>query len=217
MVFPNGMSNQTIIEEETKAKEHELCELQDQCQKSVKNTLKIAASANEISRNSATKLNEQTEQLHRIKNDTETIKDNLDKTDDVIFSLQHPILAWFKELFSHKDSESQKCSQNKKSAQTKYNHEYFSINGNQIGNDIDGKDKVLRTKCKGTDHNFESSINNDLDDIGDLLKEMHGRALNMNLELKKQTEVIEDINSNVDTNYTKMKGQRKKLGEIIKK
>ncbi|KAJ1608844.1 SNARE domain-containing protein [Cryptosporidium canis] len=187
----------------------DVTELQDECKKAIRNALRIAADANEISMISATKLNEQTEQLNKIDNETEKIKDNLDKTDYAIRSLKNPILFWFKDLFGQNKS-------NKKKPKTDLNQEKAQHEKMDQDNSYSPKSKkqnfVHDRGCQ-----FDDEIDEGLDQIGNMLKEMHSRALNMNSALKNQGEILNKIDANIDNNNSRMKDQRTELGRFIGK
>ncbi|KAH8583962.1 SMART domain containing protein [Cryptosporidium sp. chipmunk genotype I] len=191
----------------------EIAELQNKCKKALKNTLKVAADANEISLYSATKLNEQTEQLYKIEDETEKIKDNLDKTEHAIKSLKNPFLFWFKGLFRQNESIHLKppaCSNLQK------NEEVQKKDTCHITSDLQ---KELNLDCKSVDgcNQFNDDIDDGLDQIGDMLKEMHDRAISMNTVLKNQGGILDNIDANIYRNNLRMKNQKTELQKFIGK
>ncbi|KAF7457308.1 putative SNARE domain protein [Cryptosporidium felis] len=197
------MSSNFILNEQNDPQKQELKELRKECEEVIRSTLKMAANANEISRFSATKLNEQSEQLHRIENETEKIKDNLNKTEDAISSLKNPLLFWFKGLFK----------QGKPLIKDKINQDIkkpVSISQPK-GKKNSGCDN------KGSIGQFDDEIDQGLDEISDILREMQDRAIEINTTLKDQSSKMERININVDDNNSRMKNQRRELGRFIGK
>lgn len=206
----NAMNMESIyVKESQDCHKQEISELQNECKKAIKNTLKIAADANEISMISATKLNEQTEQLYKIGDETEKIKDNLDKTEYAIRSLKNPILFWFKDLFRKNEpvgKESTNTDLQKEKAQNE-----------EIDNITSYIPKERKSDCEHSDcmRQFNEEIDEGLDQIGDMLKEMHNRAINMNVALKNQGGILNKIDANIDSNNSRMKDQRAELGKFI--
>ncbi|KAK6588867.1 SMART 2xt_SNARE domain containing protein [Cryptosporidium xiaoi] len=199
--------------------ERKVLKLQDECLNSIKNTLKIAANANEISRYGATRLNEQTEQLSKIEDDTEKIRNNLDKTREAISSIRNPILFWFKGLFRGE----QRVDYSEKTIPKESNtNDKNKLNEIQVlEKDLEkykckDSDIVLKS-CNSNENQFSEQIDEGLNQIGDILNEMHSRAVSMNLELKNQGEIMNKINNNINDNNIKMKNQRRELGKLIGK
>ncbi|OII75346.1 SNARE domain-containing protein [Cryptosporidium ubiquitum] len=208
------MTVENIYNEESRnSPEQEIAELQSECKKALKNTLRIAADANEISLHSATKLNEQTEQLYKIEDETEKIKDNLDKTERAINSLKNPFLFWFKGLFRQNESKSIKPApiSNFQKDKNTHNKETCHV--------ISDFPKERKLYCKDLDdrHEFNNEIDEGLEQIGDMLKEMHNRAISMNTALKNQGGILNNIDANIYSNNSRMKDQRTELGKFIRK
>lgn len=198
------------VEDSQDGQKQEISQLQDECKKTIRNTLKIAANANEISMVSATKLNEQTEQLYKIDDETEKIKDNLDKTEYAIRSLKNPILFWFKDLFRKNEPASKDSTGSDLHKGKVQNEEIDSTASYMLPKD-------RKSDCKHPDgkRQFDEEIDEGLDQIGDMLKEMHNRAINMNLALKTQGGILNKIDANIDSNNSRMKDQRAELGKFI--
>ncbi|TRY51412.1 t-SNARE coiled-coil homology domain containing protein [Cryptosporidium tyzzeri] len=198
-------------EEKQDSGKQEIAKLQNKCKKALKNTLKVAAEANEISMYSATKLNEQTEQLYKIEDETEKIKDNLDKTENAINSLKNPLLFWFKGLFRQNEPTHIKPAfanfQKNKEIQNEGKCQIISDLPKERNSDI--KNDVL--------FQFNEEIDEGLDQIGDMLKEMHNRAISMNTALKNQGGILNNIDTNINSNNSRMKDQRTKLERLIGK
>ncbi|KAK9172564.1 SNARE domain protein [Cryptosporidium meleagridis] len=198
-------------EEKQDSGKQEIEELQNKCKKALKNTLKIAADANEISMYSATKLNEQTEQLYKIEDETEKIKDNLDKTEHAINSLKNPLLFWFKGLFRQNEPTHSKPA----FSNFQKNKEIQIEEKCQIISDLP-KERNSDNKNDGL-FQFNEEIDEGLDKIGDMLKEMHNRAISMNTALKNQGGILNNIDTNINSNNSRMKDQRTKLERFIGK
>lgn len=203
----------TYTEDSKNFLKQEIAELQTECKKALKNTLKIAADANEISLYSATKLNEQTEQLYKIEDETEKIKDNLDKTESAISSLKNPFLFWFKNLFRQNESANMKPAaisnfqKNKDTLDKEICH---------VVSDLP-KEYKLDYKSFHDNHQFNTEIDDGLEQIGDMLKEMHNRAINMNTALKNQGEILNNIDTNIYNNNSRIKDQRTELEKFVRK
>ncbi|KAH8740050.1 hypothetical protein FG386_000877 [Cryptosporidium ryanae] len=199
--------------------EKDVYQLQDECLNSIKNTLRVAAHANEISRYGATKLNEQTEQLNKIEDDTEKIKDNLNKTEEAISSIRNPILFWFKGLFKTervKNSEKTTTEESNTNKKNKISEIKISENSEKHKGRIPTKNSELIFKNEDShESKFSDKVDEGLNQIDDILNEMHSRALSMNLALKNQGLIIDKINDNINDNNVKMKNQRKELGKLI--
>ncbi|CUV06169.1 unnamed protein product [Cryptosporidium hominis] len=198
-------------EEKQDSGKQEIAELQNKCKKALKNTLKIAADANEISMYSATKLNEQTEQLYKIEDETEKIKDNLDKTEHAINSLKNPLLFWFKGLFRQNEPTHIRPA----FPNFQKNKEIQNESKSQIISELP-KERNSDIKNDGL-FQFNEEIDEGLDQIGDMLKEMHNRAINMNTALKNQGGILNNIDTNINSNNSRMKDQRTKLERFIGK
>jgi len=196
--------------------EHE--QLEKQMQEALRRTLVTAGETCEISQRTAEELNGQTEQLYRIKEDTERIKNNLDTSQYLIAGMK----SWWGSMIqmftappialpgkpvgpSISSSDETVDCRLPSSSRTKNGHRSLATQN----------DKTSPALSNNRKSEFDVRLESDLSQLSGMLGEIHARAVEMNHTINYQNTLLEDVTRNVDSNQIKMKKQRKDIEDLI--
>lgn len=195
-----------------------IVEIEKKCEESLKDILRRASEAREISKRTEEELVYQTEKIKHIHKETDAIENNLIQTDQHLQRIKY----WWKNIYSYigldsltnqsNQQETVEVDKKERSTSEQKNKNNIIKESNSIK-----RSNTLEKKTPTNEKSFQEKYETNLGSLSSMLQELHERALLMGNAISEQNQMLENVNNKMETNITKMKDQQKMIKDIMKR
>ncbi|VWU50373.1 SNARE protein, putative [Hepatocystis sp. ex Piliocolobus tephrosceles] len=194
-------------------------EIEKSCEDSLNEILRSAIEVTEISKKAEEELEQQTEQIKHINDETDIIKDKLNQSQ---YHLEG-IKCWWKSINSYLGLEAFNNNENKQTNNSDTNYaKKGRVHLNNKNTIVKNYNKIYKntknlkenqSEKKSFDEKYESELNT----LSSILDELHDRALVMGNTINEQNKLLTGVNEKMEHNIEKIQDQQNLMKEIMKK
>lgn len=209
---------------------HTAAYYEEKCQEALRDSLRTAAEANALSQHTAAQLGQQSEQLHRIRDDVDAISHNLDTSQYLINGMK----SWWGsmvQLFTNPPTAatpstavrlpnqpplSGRVSPPAAPAHHPASADRFHASSAQsLVESRSATSSFPRARSSKPD--FETELDQGLDELSGMLTELHSQAVEIGHALGSHNTMLDDIQVNVVRNSDRMAKQKTHLDAMLKR